>query len=438
MVMRNRGATFLYRWFISVLNIALIGYAFGGRGFAYLGFSPIYIDSILWLFAFIVLLLNPGWVKLLRNPITWLLLTFMTWGAIRTFVFIPTYGIDALRDGAMWGYALFALAVGYPLAKKTTWYLLIKWYEKWFFVRYVIWAPLAFLTVSLFKDYIPKWPWGPGEGVPLIQLKAGDIAVHISGILSFALVVLPYFRKKLLPIKWIIFWLFWFASFVIVASKNRGGFLSIAAVLLLLLFHINPLRWTRMALVGLALLLVFYISGIEIDMGGRKISITQIANNAISILTTTQSTSLEGTKNWRLEWWRVIINYTVHGPYFWTGKGFGINLADDDGFQLASDHSLRSPHNGHLTILARMGVPGFALWLIMQTWFAAALWWNYLKKRWQGLYREAALFLWILTYWLAASINATFDVYLEGPQGGIWFWSIFGAGLGLMLAENRK
>ena len=26
-------------------------------------------------------------------------------------------------------------------------------------------------------------------------------------------------------------------------------------------------------------------------------------------------------------------DYTVFGDYFWTGKGFGINLADDDGFQ---------------------------------------------------------------------------------------------------------
>ncbi|NPA71407.1 MAG: O-antigen ligase family protein [Gammaproteobacteria bacterium] len=277
--------------------------------------------------------------------------------------------------------------------------------------------------------------------MPIVQLKAGDIAVHISGILSFALVVLPHFYKRRPPIKWIIFWLFWFISFAIVGSKNRGGFLSILTVLLLLMFHINPLRWTRMMLIGfifLAFFSIFSMMGVEIDVGKRNISITQMTDNVISILIPSQSTSLEGTKKWRLEWWRKIVNYTVYGPYFWSGKGFGINLADDDGFQVTDDHSLRSPHNGHLTILARMGVPGFALWLIMQIWFAAALWWNYLKRRWHGLYREAALFLWILTYWLAASVNAAFDVYLEGPQGGIWFWSIFGAGLGLMLAESRK
>jgi hypothetical protein len=36
---------------------------------------------------------------------------------------------------------------------------------------------------------------------------------------------------------------------------------------------------------------------------------------------------------------------------------------------------------------------------------------------------------WIFAYWLAALVNASFDVYLEGPQGGIWFWSVIGLGI---------
>ena len=77
------------------------------------------------------------------------------------------------------------------------------------------------------------------------------------------------------------------------------------------------------------------------------------------------SSALEGTKEFRLRWWSDIINYTINGPYFWTGKGFGINLADDDGFQVYADHSLRAPHNGHIEILARTGVPGLILWILM-------------------------------------------------------------------------
>ena len=39
----------------------------------------------------------------------------------------------------------------------------------------------------------------------------------------------------------------------------------------------------------------------------------------------------------------------------------GINLADEYGYQVMADHSLRSPHSAHMTVLARMGAPGFAL-----------------------------------------------------------------------------
>jgi hypothetical protein len=33
-------------------------------------------------------------------------------------------------------------------------------------------------------------------------------------------------------------------------------------------------------------------------------------------------------------------------------------------------------------------------------------------------------------------INLSFDPYLEGPHGGIWFWALFGLGLGAMRASR--
>ena len=35
-------------------------------------------------------------------------------------------------------------------------------------------------------------------------------------------------------------------------------------------------------------------------------------------------------------------------------------------------------------------------------------------------------------------INGSFDVYLEGPQGGIWFWSIIGFGIAVTEVESRS
>lgn len=35
-------------------------------------------------------------------------------------------------------------------------------------------------------------------------------------------------------------------------------------------------------------------------------------------------------------------------------------------------------------------------------------------------------------------INMSFDPYLQGAQGGIWFWAIFGFGLVLPEAWRRR
>ena len=38
----------------------------------------------------------------------------------------------------------------------------------------------------------------------------------------------------------------------------------------------------------------------------------------------------------------------------------------------------------------------------------------------------------------ALLINASFDVFIEGPMGGTWFWAIYGAGLGAMIVYRKN
>jgi hypothetical protein len=170
---------------------------------------------------------------------------------------------------------------------------------------------------------------------------------------------------------------------------------------------------------------------------GRMLSFSQIVENAGSVLSSSDTGNLEGTKAWRLAWWNKIIDYTVDGQYFWTGKGFGINLADADGFQVLSDHSLREPHNGHLALLARGGVPLVAGWFLIQGAFGVGLVMAARRARGAGNQLLVQLAGVDFAIWVAALINMTFDVYLEGPQGGIWFWSVIGFGLVLMRAARE-
>ena len=165
---------------------------------------------------------------------------------------------------------------------------------------------------------------------------------------------------------------------------------------------------------------------------GRPATFQQLIDNLLSIFGSSSEGGLEGSKQFRLAWWGTIIDYTVFGDHFWTGKGFGVNLADDDGFQSTVDHSLRSPHNSDMTVLARMGVPGLLLWVLLQGAFVIGLLRAMLAHRRAGDTQIAVVGGLILVYWVAMMIDTSFDPYLEGPQGGIWFWVIFGLGLVVM------
>jgi O-antigen ligase len=171
---------------------------------------------------------------------------------------------------------------------------------------------------------------------------------------------------------------------------------------------------------------------------GRPATIGQMIDNIFSVFGSSTDGSLEGTKQFRLAWWGTIIDYTVFGDYFWTGKGFGVNLANDDGFQSTADGSLRAPHNTHFTVLARMGVPGLVLWLLLQGAFAWGLLRATFHSRRRGDTLLAVAGAWVFVYWLAMMVDTSFDPYLEGPQGGIWFWVIFGLGLVITRLGGRR
>jgi hypothetical protein len=155
--------------------------------------------------------------------------------------------------------------------------------------------------------------------------------------------------------------------------------------------------------------------------------------NFTSIFENSGIDGLDGTKRWRMAWWDKIIDYTVHGPYFWVGKGFGVNLADVDGFQLIFDPDipkLRAPHSIFMTVLARSGVPGLSLWGLVCLVWLYCMFRCFFESRARGHRPWERLFLLLPTYWIAILICGSFDPALESPQAGIWFWSLYGIGIG--------
>jgi hypothetical protein len=485
--------------FLLVLGALLMGYAFLGRGFAHLGVPPLYLGEMVLALGLVATTTAAvrSRLQVSRSWLVVLLLVFMVLGLIRTVPYIPTYGADALRDGTLWGYGVFALLIFALLDRD--WVLRLFRLYGYAAVAFLFWGPIAyFLFVNYTSQPTPGSfvfvnsiiPNAPGSDVPILFFKSQDMAVQTAGAIAFLVVGTPVVRRlrdflwrfaAALP-----------ASFMVYTTGtiSRGGLAAVAAALGVLAVVSGRLRNWAPLVAGAAVFAVIVVTGISLPAlpagptpsstptvapsgspgatssgistptsvptavptavptpaptpvppwaQPRDATPTQWWENITSIFFGSGNSQLEGTKAFRLAWWTKIVDYTFHGPYFWMGKGFGINLATDDGFQQVGDDTLRAPHNSHLSVLARMGVPGFLLWILLQAGFALLLLRALLAYRRAHDKELAAVAAWVLVFWTAIMVNTSFDPYLEGPQGGIWFWVLFGLGLVLIRLVPRR
>lgn len=429
--------------YLAVLWTVILGYTFLGRSVAYLGAPPLFIGEIVLGFGVVAALASGrALLTLVRSPTAWLIVAWAAWGVLGTLPYLGKHGTDALRDAVLWGYAAFALTVAVCLERTGALQTVIDKY-RWWMPGLAVWPLFSVLKDALAGTVGPMMP---GTSVALFSAKPGDLGVHLTGVAVLAL-ALPQARRG-----WV-FWSVWLISLAMVGSVSRGGLLAVVSAFAVVSV-LEPGRLGRQVATGVGLLAVVGVIVVTISAAldaqpqvamttrERTLSPRQLVENVRSIVGLGGRRSagdLSDTKTWRLDWWGQIVDYTVGGRYFWAGKGFGVNLADDDGYQVASpdEAPLRSPHNVFMTVLARMGVPGTVLFGLLLTTFAATLIGGFWQARQAGAHDWAGLNLWILAYWVAFMVNASFDVALEGPQAGIPFWCLVGLGVTVHEAQRR-
>ena len=258
----------------------------------------------------------------------------------------------------------------------------------------------------------------------IIIYKNGDKSVHllISTILMF-LYSDKYSRKWLIANTILIV-----INILILLAFTRSG--SIAYILALFSFFFfskekilndsirKLLKYVPIIiLIGMSL---FLAADIQADAQGRTISLTQIADNFTSIVSSDIDGSLTNNKVWRIVWWAKLVNESFTLQHFFVGKGLGMSLAGND--ILNPDENLRSPHNFHLTILAMSAYLVFIAWII---WLVSIFKPLFTRKL-------AGKTLAITSILLAFIINGSFDVFFEGPMGAFPFWTF----VGLLFIEN--
>jgi O-antigen ligase len=301
--------------------------------------------------------------------------------------------------------------------------------------------PLTYALSYYYQDYVPNLP---GTSVPLLSIQNSDAAAHLAGAAVFALISFRRATKF-----WVVLWL---ASAIMVVATSRGSLLALVVPIVFACLFLGKVRQLASVIIAGALILGTAYIG-EMTFTGyqeptksqdRRPTPSQISENLVGIIKSNEQG--DDTKRWRLDWWDLIIRDTFFGDNFWTGRGFGLNLSVADGVPATESEDLglpplRSPHNVHMTILARAGVPGLILWtLLVVSWLGLVV--NaMLTARRRRQKQWAYLFLFIACYFSAMLITASFDVVLERPMLGIWFWSLFGFGLGSVMIyryQNAK
>lgn len=416
---RDKGRAYLFAF-----ALLLLGYACIGRSFAELGFRTIFVGEVFLFWGLLVLLLTREWGGVFRAaPMKWLAF-FLLWGLLNTVPYIGAYKLNALRDAVIWGYGIFALIVaGVVSVSPDRLRCLLDWYRRFGgFFPFVIFCVLV--ALNFFSSFLPLTPWS-SERIPIVLVRSGEAMVHLMAILVLGLVGLRRVGGTL-----------WHLAVVGSVFLAFVGSRASIMVVLVTLAVVWALAWRPRGIGRFFLIAVFAalaLLAFDLNFGttgtGRTFSLNQIFSNFVSIFFVEREAGLALTTLWRLTWWERIIDDTIFGAHFLTGRGFGVNLSQVAGMSYLVEATTRSPHSIHFTLLARTGVIGLFIWIGLQiSWFLHVLRY-YRAAKSRGHRTWTALFVFLIAYWLGMLANASFDVYVEGPMGGIWFWTIFGLGV---------
>ena len=395
-------------WYLNFYFAVMALYVFFNKGGAY-SFGA----EILWVLGFVLLFLSRRSYQFVWEKRSILLIVFIAIALLYIPLGMRNYPIiDVVRDSFIFQYGWFAFFVFLFYEEQgLVWKKIIQIYT-WF----PAFGLLNFALINFVYHFDQVTLFGE---VPLVLYKYGDMGVHLL-ISTLILLLFQTGRSVRFQIVMAILVLF---NLLILTAYSRSGMLAyVLGVGLFVFYTKDPVLKSRIKqyfkYIPLLLLIVLPIYAsikVQENFQGRAVGVEQLKDNLGSFVGVSKDAKLDDNKVWRLVWWAKILDYSFSKEYFLQGKGLGMSLAADDEV-LTDVDELRSPHNFHLNIMARFGVPLFCVWLFWLFLLFKPLF----KKQLEGKKLLITIIL------LAFIINASFDVFLEGPMGAFPFWTWVG------------
>jgi len=293
------------------------------------------------------------------------------------------------------------------------------------------WVPIIGIVNFILQNYSSFFEqFSLFGGIPLMLYKYGDLGVNL--IISTILFLEgKYHLNKTMSLFFIILTLI---NFLLVLTYSRSGFIAYTITLFAYYIYsksdikLNFRRNLKYIFFSFLIAIPLYLSfEVKQNFQGRSTGLNQIISNVNSFISNSSEFKFNNTLNnniiWRFAWWSSIFQNTIEDKNIFTGIGSGADLVKNSGV-FVEDEKLRAPHSIHFNLLARYGFLFVLVWI---SWIVYTLRPLFLNKL-NGDQYLIALFI------LAFLINASFDVYLEGPMGSFPFWTF----VGLFLLYNKK
>lgn len=284
---------------------------------------------------------------------------------------------------------------------------------RWLMVFGILSALFGFVQELGWALFQEMWSFAPEEGlkrsietyfgmpifrIPAMMISYASLATYLGAALVFSLSSLLWpSDKPLLPRRWLWFSVFVFAAAIgltIAKPVMIGIFLGVS---LLLVLH-RPMRLVPAAAAG------------ALGVLGLALIIAIIPGNIDTIYR--YADEIPKTEQERIRLDRESIDWIMHSPYTWIGRGTG------SGSRYTS-HTLRWPaHNAFILVTAELGVVGLAVYLLIYaTVFARAILLN-IRIR-DGPYLP------VVRGTLAALVIVLVGAQFEAVYLDIFVWTLF-------------
>lgn len=407
------------------------GIAAQTRNFAYIRVGPIFITEFIMIFlilAIITRLSISQSYNVIRgyypNILSKILIVYFGGGLIYlTYDLLSLNEVDlieCLRNFSLVYYSLFFF-IAYFLFKELTIEKINKFFLTILFANTLRGIVVIIMYILHLETFIPQDGGIIGGAASLISVFSSLIAFHY---LTFSE------KGKLIYIS-----LFIANIFFTFLSGHRSAYVALAVSLLIYLLLLKRIK--LVLLLSFAIFLLFTLLSLFKQ-------VTPLFEDAISrIIYNISELAYEKLNDpntyWRYLYWNNVIQEVVLKPW---GLGFDYSLSKlapwevwaERPSELAFRASVRlDPHNSYIAILARVGFLGFLIFLsALIIYVVAAI------RALRSLNGERKFYiLTIFSCFIAVATFANFNVTLEGPYHGIFFWIFMGVSMAIYSHKYR-